>query len=214
MIKGAVFDVDGTLLDSMGIWEETGSRYLHGIGIEPEEHLSEILFPMTVEEGAAYVKRQYGLTQSVREIADSVFDIVRGFYYEEAPLKEGAEKLLEYLKERNIVMAVATSSEREHVEAAFQRLHIRHYFKEIFTCREVGAGKTDPLIYMEAAKCLGTKPEETYVFEDVLHGIQTANAAGFRTVGVYDRSSEKDNRAIREQAEIYLPDLTDVGRLM
>ncbi len=212
MIKGAIFDVDGTLLDSMGIWEDAGKRYLHSIRVEPEENLSTVLFSMTLEEGAIYVRERYSLSQTVPEIVQGVLDEVRDFYYEEAPLKEGAKELLQALAERKIPMAVATSSEREYVEAAFRRLHIRQYFKEIFTCSEVGAGKSQPLIYETAANCLGTKPEETYVFEDVLHAIRTANGAGFQTVGIYDKYSEKDQEEIKRHASFYLPDFKNIER--
>ena len=197
MIKGAIFDVDGTLLDSMGIWEDAGKRYLHSIRVEPEENLSTVLFSMTLEEGAIYVRERYSLSQTVPEIVQGVLDEVRDFYYEEAPLKEGAKELLQALAERKIPMAVATSSEREYVEAAFRRLHIRQYFKEIFTCSE---------------NCLGTKPEETYVFEDVLHAIRTANGAGFQTVGIYDKYSEKDQEEIKRHASFYLPDFKNIER--
>ncbi len=214
MIKGAIFDVDGTLLDSMGIWEDAGTRYLQGIHVEPEENLSAVLFSMTIQEGAIYVRERYSLSLTVEEIVQGVLDVVRDFYYEEAPLKEGARELLQLLAERKIPMAVATSSEREHIEAAFQRLHIRQYFEKIFTCPEVGAGKKQPLIYEMAAGYLGTKPEETYVFEDVLHAIRTANDAGFQTVGVYDQYSDKDQEEIKKQAAFYLPDFKNIEMIL
>lgn len=209
MIKGAIFDVDGTLLDSMEIWENVGARYLRRLQKEPEENLSEILFPMTVEEGAIYVKRKYGLSQSVPQIVAGVFDTVRDFYACEAPLKAGVREFLESLSAKEIPMTVATSTEREHIEAAFERLQIRQYFQAIFTCPEVGAGKTRPVIYEKASACLGTVPRETYVFEDVIYAIRTAKRAGFQTVGVYDRFSEDDQEEIENTADIYLANLTE-----
>lgn len=206
--------MDGTLLDSMGIWEDAGARYLRSIHVEPEDNLSAILFPMTLEEGAVYARDRYGLSQTVPEIVQGVLDIVRDFYYKEAPLKEGAEEMLKALADKSVPMVVATSSGREHIEAAFGRLHIRQYFKEIFTCSEVGVGKRQPLIYETAAKYLGTKPEETYVFEDVLHAIRTANGAGFRTVGIYDKYSEKDQEEIKRQAAFYLADFKDIEKIL
>ena len=79
MIKGAIFDVDGTLLDSMSIWQDVGARYVRSRNVEPEENLAEILFPMTVEEGAIYVKQQYSLEESVEQIVQGVLDTVRDF---------------------------------------------------------------------------------------------------------------------------------------
>lgn len=209
MIKAAVFDVDGTLLDSMGIWDDAGVRYLKSIAVKPEEDLSKILFPMTIEEGAVYVKKQYRLSRSIPEIVKGVLNMVRDFYYEEAPLKEGAESFLDGLSQKGIPMAAATSNEKEHVEAAFRRLGIRKYFKEIITCSEVGAGKTRPHVYLTAGRCLGEDVSEIYVFEDAFYALRTAKAAGFRTAGVYDRYSAKDLDKIREASDIFLPNLSD-----
>lgn len=212
MIKGAIFDVDGTLLDSMCIWLDAGERYLRKCGLEPEEGLGEKIFTMTLEEGAAYVKKGYHLPQSEDEIVSEVLEIVREFYHEEAPLKEGAKAFLQALQDHDIPMVVATSGNQELVEAAFTRLGILHYFERIFTCTEVGVGKRYPDIYRCAAQYLGTRPEETYVFEDVLHAVRSAGSAGFRTVGIYDASSDKEQEEIRKSADIYLGDLTDFSK--
>lgn len=207
MIKGAIFDVDGTLLDSMEIWEDVGVRYLRNLGIEPEPGLSKILFPMTVTEGASYVKEHYPLEQSMEQVIEGILNTVRDFYYDEAPLKPGVKEFLAEMKRREIPMTIATSSEREHIEAAFERLGIDQYFQKIFTCSEVGVGKSQPLVYQKAAEYLGTTPEETYVFEDVLHALQTAKNAGFRTVAVYDRFSDDDQDEIKKMADHYYVEL-------
>lgn len=212
MIKGAIFDVDGTLLDSMAIWEDAGVRYLEKMGLEPEKGLSGILHPMSVEEGAAYLKEHYGLRQNTEQIVSDVLEVVRDFYENEALPKPGAKEFLKKLSEQGLPMAAATSSDRMHIEVAFKRLGIRSYFRRIFTCSEVGAGKNKPDIYQRAAEELGTKPEETYVFEDMLHAIRTAADAGFRTVGVYDRFSEEDQEELKKMTDIYLPDLTEFDR--
>lgn len=204
--------MDGTLLDSMSIWQDVGARYVRSRNVEPEENLAEILFPMTVEEGAIYVKQQYSLEESVEQIVQGVLDTVRDFYYYEAPLKAGTKEFLEALAAEEIPMVVATSSERDQIEQAFRRLNILQYFQKIFTCTEVGAGKRQPFIYQQAGKFLEAAPEEIFVFEDVLHAIKTAKEAGFRTVGLYDRSSEDHQEEIRETADIYLGDLTDFQR--
>lgn len=210
MIKGAIFDVDGTLLDSMGIWEDVGVRYLKSIGKEPEANLSQILFPMSIEEGAAYVKEHYELPHAIDEIIEGVLSIVRDFYYYEAPLKEGAKALLEVLKQKGILMVIATSSERDHIEKAFKRLEIDGYFETIFTCSEVGKSKSSPLIYRKAAEYLCTKSEETLVFEDALHALLTAKSAGFHTLAVHDEASEKDQEALKKEADVYVTALTEL----
>lgn len=209
MIRGAIFDVDGTLLDSMAIWKDAGARYLKGLGIQAQEDLGKLLFPMSLQEGAAYMKARYDLKLSVSQIIEGVGDTVRDYYFYEAPLKKGAADFLEKLSKKDIPMAVATSSELEHIEAAFKRLNVNQYFQKIFTCSQVGAGKSRPDIYLAASRHLETEPRETYVFEDVLHAIKTADNAGFKTVGVYDRFSESKQEEIRKHSDIYLEDLTN-----
>lgn len=204
MIKGAIFDVDGTILDSMSIWDEAGIRYLKSNGIEAPSDLGDTLFAMTITEAAYYLKEKFALKETTDAIEQGILDTVKDYYYEEAPLKSKVVRILEILKRENIPMAVASSSEKAHIEAAFQRLGILKYFQVIYTCKEVGEGKSSPLIFEKACEELGTDPGETYVFEDALHAIKTAKKAGFRTVGIYDRYSEKDQKEIQETADIYI----------
>lgn len=203
-IKGAIFDMDGTLLDSMPVWEHASERYLEKRGIKPKEKLSEILFSMSMQQGAAYVKESYGLTETVEEIVKGVNGIVAEFYQTEVLPKPGVRELLKQLRARGIKMAVATSTDRTHVEAALKRTEIYEFFEGIFTCSEVGAGKVKPAVYDAASECLSVKPEETLVFEDALYAIRTAKAAGYGTVGVFDAASEREQDVIQTVADIYV----------
>ena len=99
-------------------------------------------------------------------------DIISDYYKETAPLKSGAVELLEKLRNSNIPMTIASSNNKKEIEMAFERLEIVKYFDRIFTCEEAGAGKTKPDIYLQAAEYLGTRPEETLVFEDVIHAVR------------------------------------------
>lgn len=216
-IKGAIFDVDGTLLDSMAIWQDAGVRYLESLGIQPSKELGEILYPMTIKEGAVYLQTTYALPLSVSEVIEGISKMVEDFYVYEVSLKEGAAEFLEMLFQKGIPMVLATSGIREHIEKAFQRLHISHYFTAMLTCTEVGAGKTAPLIYEQAETVLrscqgGNRIErsEIYVFEDALYALETAKCAGFQTVAVYDRFSETDQKVLQEKADIYLSDMKKV----
>lgn len=206
MIKGAIFDVDGTLLDSMGIWKDVGVRYLNSIGVEAEPDLGTILFTMSIQEGAQYVKEHYHLSQETDEIEQNVLDIISDYYKETAPLKSGAVELLEKLRNSNIPMTIASSNNKKEIEMAFERLEIAKYFDRIFTCEEAGAGKTKPDIYLQAAEYLGSRPEETLVFEDVIHAVRTAKKAGFQVVGIYDEASKDDQEEIQREADCYCRD--------
>lgn len=212
MIKGVILDVDGTLLDSMGIWETVGVRYLTNMNVEPEKGLREILFTMSIREGASYMKETYHLDKTVDEVIQGVKDTVRDYYYYETLLKPGVADFLENLARKNVPMVVATASEKAHLKAAFERLHVDQYFDKMFTCSEVGASKREPAIYLRAAEYLDARPEELYVFEDVTYALKVAKEAGFRTVGVYDKYSIKDEEEMRRQSDLYLEDMTDFNK--
>ena len=208
MIRGAIFDLDGVLLDSMGIWNDLGARYLRSLLVEPEPELNQILFSMSMEQGAAYLKEHYRLSQTEGEIGAGIAKLLENYYFYQVPAKPGAEELLHFLAERNIPMAAATSSPREHVTRALARLDLLPYLSSVFTTAEVGESKHAPAIYRCAAQSLGTAPAETLVFEDSLYALKTAAAAGFPTVGVFDANGETDQAGLRATATVYLADLT------
>lgn len=212
MIRGAVFDMDGTLLDSMEIWTDVGARYLAAQHIKAEENLGDILFPMSLEQGAVYLKTHYHLPESTEMIRGGILSIIRDFYVSEVRLKRGAAAFLHELSKKGILLTAATSSDRDLIEAACRRLGILSYFRQILTCSEIGEGKDSPRIYLEAASSLHAVPGEIFVFEDALHALVTAKQAGFCTAAVYDASSAGNQLAIRETADIYLQDLTDFSQ--
>ena len=208
-ICGAIFDLDGVLLDSMAVWNDLGVRYLQKRGIQPEEGLSQILFSMSMEQGADYLKAEYQLSDTPQEILSGIEQMLRDFYFYEVQPKEGAKEVLQFLQKQNVKMIAATSSPREHVTKALQRNGLYDYLQQIYTTGEVGVSKHAPLIYQLAIESLGTKPEETLVFEDSLYALKTAKNAGFRAIGVYDADGETDQDGVRQTGELYLKSLTE-----
>lgn len=212
MIRAAIFDVDGTLLDSMPIWLDTGERYLRSLGIKPDSSLEEKIWDMSIAECSAYLKECYHLPRSAQEIYDDIIRMVQDFYFYEAPLKPGVKEFLEELKQKRIPMVIATSSDRSYLTAAFERTGIAEYFNRIFTCAEVGAGKTKPLIYEKAAEYLGVRPEEIWVFEDVIHAVRSAKQAHCHVAGLEDAASAKDRETMQKECDVYLKDFTEADR--
>ena len=213
MIRGAIFDLDGVLLDSLSIWYALGARYLRARGLRPEPELGQILFPMSMEQGADYLRTQYHLPESREEILAAFRALLQEYYFYEVPAKKGAAELLALLQSEGAALAAATSSPREHVTQALERLGLLPYLQGLFTTSEVGESKHSPRIYLLAAGALGCVPEETLVLEDSLYALQTAKRAGFRTVGVFDEAGEPAQDRLRAEADLYLTNLSDFAAL-
>ena len=209
MIQGIIFDFDGTLFDSMFIWDTAGEVYLRSIGKEPEDDLQKILKPMSLLQSAEYIREKYHIPLSVEEIMDGVNRTVEGFYFHTVEPKPGVIDFLEELYRRNIKMCIATATDRYQVEAALQRCGMLHFFSEIFTCTEVGSGKDRPDIFRKAMEHLQTDRSTTTVVEDAYHAIHTAKQDGFLVVGVYD-SHESRQQELLSLADVFLSDYFDL----
>lgn len=209
MIKGAIFDVDGVLLDSMEEWDRLGETYLLRLGIRAEEGLADTLAAMSMEEGAAWLIRHYGLSRTVEQAVEEMADVMRDAYACRIPEKIGVENYLGGLKNAGIPLVIATSGDRDNARMALERLGLWNYFEEILTCTQVGAGKSRPDIFLAAARILAGEPEEIWVFEDAPHAVSTAKKAGFHVAAVKDTSNAGWERLLKETADIYLEDYSD-----
>ena len=203
MIKGAIFDFDGTLVDSMFIWDTLGENYLKSFGIEPKEDLAETFKTFSIEQAAEYYRKYYGIELSVNEIVEGINTMVAEIYRTKVVLKPGISDLLKRLQNLGVKMCVATVTDRPIVEEVLKRLKIYEYFSEIFTCSEIGCNKETPEIYRQALKHLETKKNETIVFEDVLHALKTAKGDGFKVAAVYD-SHEPRQEEMKEISNYYI----------
>lgn len=211
-IRGAIFDVDGTLLDSMFIWDTIGETYLRSIGYEPKENLNEVFKDMSLRQAARYYQTEYGVTLSIDEIMDGVNAMLERYYRYEVLLKPGVAALLTQLRENGVKLCITTATDRYLVEAALERCGVLSCFGRIFTCNELGHGKDEPDIFEAALRFLGTEKAETVVFDDALYAVRTAKKAGFLVAAVFDRH-EKEQAAVRSLADLYLEDLTQRDKL-
>lgn len=202
-ICGAIFDVDGTLLDSMSVWDTIGEKYLRSIGYAPKENINEVFKNMSLYQAACYYQSEYGVTLSVEEIMKGVNAMLEQYYRDEVPLKTEIAELVIQLYDEGVKLCIATATDRYLVDAALSRLKIRSCFSEIFTCNEVGHGKDEPHIFEVALNFLGTKKAETFVFDDALYAIRTAKNAGFPVVAVYDSREAKPDE-VYHLADWYL----------
>lgn len=203
-LQGAIFDMDGTLLDSMHAWRALGTDLLRKLGREPEPDLDRKLGPMSLKDGAAYCRERYGLSLSEEAFRDEMMAVMDEFYRNHVRPRPGVERVLSLLKMEGVKMYVATATDRPLAEVAMERTGLTKYFQGLITCREAGAGKREsPIVYEKALRRLQTTKEGTMVFEDALYAIRTAKAAGFRVVGICD-PSEPDQAAVEAESDYYI----------
>lgn len=195
-LNGVIFDLDGTLIDSMAIWNDLSYDLLCANGIEPRADLRDKVSTMYLEESSRYVIEEYGLPYTVEEVNRYINDRVEHFYRHEVQPKADILPFLERLKTAGVPMCVATATERKLALPALEHNGMLPYFTEILTCREIGQNKNDPLIFEEALHRLGTAKTNTAVFEDSLHAVSTAKAAGFPAFTIYDESSARNKEKL------------------
>ena len=195
----AIFDMDGTLIDSMVFWKNLATEYLSSKGVRqiPEDILERIK-PMTMSESAALFQREFGLSGDPEAEMNAMMD---AHYRNDIPLKPGVREYLQMLRSRGVQMCVASATAEHLMEACLKRLGVRDCFAFLLSCETVGAGKRSPLVYQESAKRLHAAPEDVAVYEDALYAVQTAKSAGYYVVGVYDDSAAKNWQTIEGIAD-------------
>ncbi|MBO5059817.1 MAG: HAD family phosphatase [Clostridia bacterium] len=212
-IKGAIFDLDGTLLDSMYIWDTLSIDYLKSKGITPKSDILDTLQTMSLGEAAEYLREEYDIADGISEIMADFNKILTDFYNSKALLKEGVAEFLARIKEKGVKMCVATATERQLAENALERNGVLKYFDGIFCCSEVGCGKDRSDIFDRAHAFLKTEKAETWVFEDAFYAAAAAKNAGFPICGVYDKS-EVNAEGVREISDIYTESFKGAGDLL
>ena len=204
---GAIFDIDGTILDSMQKWENVEVEYLLSLGIKPKPGLHKDLRELGGNEIPLYFQREYGISKTAEEMHIAVNKLLEDFYHNEAILKAGAVRVLDMLRENGVKLCAATATDRHLIEPALKRCGAFDYFSRIFTCKEENTSKKRPDIFLRAAAFLGTDIKDTLVFEDAVYAIRTACAAGFPVVAVYDLASDDQQDEIKKLCSIYCKSL-------
>lgn len=209
-IKACIFDMDGTLIDSLWVWSEIDIECLEKYGIE-EDHKTyqKAISGMSFIQVAEMTRARYNLPMSVEELMDEWNMMAEERYANVIPYKPGAEEFLKELKKRGIKTGIGTSNSRHLVESMFPRLKLDEYMEAILTGDEIHNGKPEPDIYLEAARLLNVKPDECLVFEDVLHGIDAGHAAGMKVCAVYDDNTDYCDEEKRGRADYYIHDYRD-----
>lgn len=202
--KAVIFDLDGTLIDSMWLWESLDQEYLGRFGISLPEDLHGTIEGMSFSETALYFKERFQIPDSVEAIKQCWNQMAWEKYEKEVPLKSGVQEFLEFLKEKQIPMAIATSNSRKLAEMVTRVHGIHGYFSAIVTSCEVEKGKPAPDVYLQAARELRAVPDSCLVFEDVVQGILAGKNAGMRVCAVEDEYSDFQKKEKRSLADYYI----------
>ena len=200
-MKGYIFDLDGTLLDSMSVWDNIGIDFLKARGITPPPDYMDAIFPMSFEQSAAYTIARFGLPDSPGSLMRAWNEMAAHAYGNTVQMKPGAKEYLFALRGRGVRLAVATSLSGALYRPALRRHGIDQLFDVICGAEEVPCSKSRPDIFLLCARQLGLRPSECVVFEDLLGAVESAKSIGMRVIGVYDQSSEKDWARIKQRAD-------------
>ena len=203
-ITGAIFDMDGTLLNSMDYWGTVAEEYLSSLGITPVDDTNKRFLEDGFKSWYESCCRDYGISVTIEQARTEIYRRMDVSYETVVQVKLGARELLEKLYQKGVKMCLATATDRESVEKILKRLDLEKYFSRIFTSGEVGVGKREPKIYELALEYLGTDKETTYVFEDAVYAMKTAYSNGFNVVGVYDKNVYEAQDEVKKLCHIYL----------
>ncbi len=209
MKKGAIFDLDGTLINSMKVWENADYALAEKYGFTPDREYWDRVTTCSFLEGAAYITERFNLGKTAQEIADELYAVALDCYKYEIGLKPGADRILKKLKADGFKIAIATSNVEEMTYAVLKANGIFEYFDAFIYCDAVGRNKSFPDVYLAAAEKLGVAADECYVFEDVPYALDGAKKAGAETIGVYDEYSADKEEQMREKADRYIMSLED-----
>ncbi len=209
-VEAVLFDLDGSLVDSMWIWQEIDVEYLQKFGITLPENLQTEIEGMSFSETAVYFKEKFQIPDSLEKIKSDWNHMAWDKYSHQVPLKNGALEFITYCHENNIRLGIATSNSRELVENVIQVHGIRDYFDSIVTGCDVAKGKPSPDIYLETARRCHTAPDKCLVFEDIIPGILAGKAAGMKVCAVDDDYSSQQKEEKKKLSDFFIKDYFDI----
>ncbi|MBR5152392.1 MAG: HAD family phosphatase [Clostridia bacterium] len=207
--KGALFDMDGTLVDSMWVWDKILSDFLVENGLPLDDGFADDVAHMSPQISSVYARERYQLPQSSQEIYQRWMEQASLAYKEQVLMKPGAKEYLFHLKKSGVRMAVVTACDPQLVRTCLTQNGVFELFDTIVYVDDVGKGKDFPDLYIEAMKRLGVKPQNATLHEDILVGIRTASKLGLRTVAVEDEWQE-NKTLLQKEADLYIRDFFEL----
>lgn len=208
--KGVIFDLDGTLIDSMDVWNQVDIEFFKRRSMEVPEGYKKVISKMPFTAIAEYTKEKYNIKESAEEIIEEWHAIALEEYKYNVKLKDGAKEFIEKCKENGLKCTYATASADILCDTVLKANNVYEYFDSKAYVYEVDKDKSEPDVYLLAAERLNLNPQECIVFEDIIEGVKSAKKGGFTVCGVYDDSSAKDEKEIREFADYYISSFSEL----
>lgn len=206
-IKAAIFDMDGTLVDSLMLWDMLwstfGERYLNDKSFTPSTADDKTIRTLTLKDAMELIHKNYNLGESGDALLEEANCLMNDFYASSVDLKPGVREFLEHCQNNGVKMCIASATAPELIKVAMKHCEIEKYFLNVFSCGAIGKGKDEPDVFLQAVEFLGTEIKDTWVFEDSLTAIETATKIGMPTVGIYDKFNYGQEK-IKEIATEYV----------
>lgn len=209
-IKGAIFDLDGTLVDSMWIWEKIDIDYLGKLGIIIPKNLKDEINHLSFKETGIYFKTTFNIKDSLESILDTWHQMALAHYSNDVKLKPNVLEFLKLLKSKDIKIGLATSNSYPLLEAVLKNTGIYDYFDAITTTDEAHNNKSNPDVYLLAAERIGVNPKECIVFEDIIEAVRGAKLANMTVIAVHDESAEYQKEDLLGNADKYIYDFSEL----
>lgn len=216
-ITGAIFDMDGTLVDSLGywdlLWKHLGEKYFNDPSFRPDSITEKAVRTTTLSDAALLIHKNCKTGKTHEEVKKITDDMIDYYYASVVQLKSGVIDFLEHLKKRGVKMCVASATAPNFIAVLMKKFNLDRYFSRVISCSEVGKGKESPDVFVFAHNYLGTPKESTWIFEDSIVAIETAHRAGYNTVGIYDSHNFELER-VKEISSIYIGEENSLAELI
>ena len=208
-ITGAIFDFDGTVFDSMHIWKGVKFQFFDRIGLILSEEEREEFKSLFLLDAIELAKTRFDLKMTDKELFNEFFSLIKEKYLADTEPKNDIIEFLEKLKAKGVKMGIATATGEPALIAVLEKFNMLHYFQEIYSTYTVGASKTEPKVYDVVLEKLGTEKQTTWIFEDALYAAKTAKKAGYKVVGIYDKS-EPEQEELKNLVDIYINNYSEL----
>lgn len=212
-MRAIIFDLDGTLVDSMGFWRSVSRDFLKNKSIDIDDEVQHQMTTMSLEKSLAYLKDYYNLEESLEKLHQEFSKIVTDFYENKVPLKDNAIEILDYFKSKGFKIVIGTSTAENFVDIVAKKYNLYAYAEKIFTVDNVGYLKSQKEFFLKIAQTIGEDPEDVYLVDDSFLALRAAKYAGLVPIGIYDENSDDKWDIIKEEQEYCISNLIELTEI-